>query len=194
MTSPTPAEPEKKFTQADIDRVVADRLTRERTKFADYDDLKAQAAAAAGSKSQLDKIQEQLNKSEERANRAEREALRSSVAQELGLTARQARKLDGATRDEMLADGREMAEDFGIKAPGSKDDGTNDGAAGGEDGKSSTGNGDGGSTGQSDGGSQERQAPRGRPKESLRSGAPIGEPKTEETDPLKLAAGVPRRF
>ena len=30
------------FTQADIDRIVADRLTRERQKFADYDDLKEQ--------------------------------------------------------------------------------------------------------------------------------------------------------
>jgi len=29
-----------KFTQADIDRIIADRLTRERQKFADYDDLK----------------------------------------------------------------------------------------------------------------------------------------------------------
>ena len=32
------------FTQADIDRIVADRLTRERQKFADYDDLKSKAA------------------------------------------------------------------------------------------------------------------------------------------------------
>ncbi|MCB0003557.1 MAG: phage scaffolding protein [Anaerolineae bacterium] len=32
------------FTQTDIDRIVADRLTRERQKFADYDDLKSKAA------------------------------------------------------------------------------------------------------------------------------------------------------
>lgn len=32
------------FTQADIDRIVAERLTRERSKFADYDDLKSKAA------------------------------------------------------------------------------------------------------------------------------------------------------
>lgn len=38
------------FTQADVDRIVSDRLTREReatkTKYADYDDLKAKAEGA----------------------------------------------------------------------------------------------------------------------------------------------------
>jgi hypothetical protein len=32
------------FTQADVDRIVADRLSREKAKFADYDDLKSRAA------------------------------------------------------------------------------------------------------------------------------------------------------
>ena len=35
------------FTQADIDRIVADRLSRERSKFSDYDDLKKQAKRLA---------------------------------------------------------------------------------------------------------------------------------------------------
>ena len=33
----------KTFTQADVDRLISERLTRERGKFADYDDLKAKA-------------------------------------------------------------------------------------------------------------------------------------------------------
>lgn len=33
-------DPEKKFSQADLDRVVQDRLERERKKYGDYDDLK----------------------------------------------------------------------------------------------------------------------------------------------------------
>lgn len=37
---------EKTFTQADLDQIVKDRITRERAKFADYDDLKKKAAAA----------------------------------------------------------------------------------------------------------------------------------------------------
>ncbi|EEX49269.1 hypothetical protein GCWU000246_00001, partial [Jonquetella anthropi E3_33 E1] len=42
---------EKTFTQADVDRVVADRLERERKKYADYDALKA-------AKAELDKLKE----------------------------------------------------------------------------------------------------------------------------------------
>lgn len=42
-----PAAPEKTLTQADVDRVVAERLTRERQKYVDYDDLKAKAAKLA---------------------------------------------------------------------------------------------------------------------------------------------------
>src|SRR5215469_6480601 len=120
MTQPstTPTEPEKKFTQADLDRVVADRLTRERAKFADYDDLKQQAASAAGSKSQLDKIEEALRKSDERAVRAEQATMRMSVANELGLSEARARRLTGTTREELLADGRQMIEDFGLTPKG----------------------------------------------------------------------------
>lgn len=39
-------EPEKKFTQADLDQKIAERITRERAKFADYADLKKKAASA----------------------------------------------------------------------------------------------------------------------------------------------------
>lgn len=194
MTSPTPpTEPEKKFTQADLDRVVADRLSRERAKFSDYDDLKKAAEAAAGSKSQLDKIQEQLTKAEERAAKAEREALRSSVAQELGLTPRQARKLEGATREEMLADGREMVEDFGIKKAGASTTGNDDdkGSEGGEGAANTAGDDDEGK--QQEGQEGARPAPRSRPRE-LRSGAAMGAPSTEEMDPIKLAASVAKRY
>ena len=55
MTDPNPTpdptsnpnpEPttDQTFTQADLDRIVSERLQRERAKFADYDDLKAKAA------------------------------------------------------------------------------------------------------------------------------------------------------
>lgn len=43
---PAQASEDKKFTQADIDRVVADRVARERSKYSDYGDLKKKAAAA----------------------------------------------------------------------------------------------------------------------------------------------------
>jgi hypothetical protein len=45
-TKETGKSDEKTFSQADIDRVVADRLAREKAKYADYADLKKKAAAA----------------------------------------------------------------------------------------------------------------------------------------------------
>ena len=39
-----PAEPEKIFTQAELNAIVADRLSRERGKYADYEALKTKAA------------------------------------------------------------------------------------------------------------------------------------------------------
>ncbi len=41
---PPKADPAKTFTQAELDAIVTDRLTRERKKYGDYDDLKAKAA------------------------------------------------------------------------------------------------------------------------------------------------------
>jgi hypothetical protein len=71
----TPPEGKPEFTpitsQDDLNRIIADRVQRERGKYADYKDLKAKAA-------QLDEI-EQANKSEiekatDRATKAEAEA------------------------------------------------------------------------------------------------------------------------
>ncbi len=41
-----PPEEEPKYTQADVDRVIEERLARERKKYADYGDLKKKAAEA----------------------------------------------------------------------------------------------------------------------------------------------------
>lgn len=57
-----PAEPEKTFTQAELNAIVADRLSRERGKYADYEELKSKAAqfdaAQEAGKSELQKAQE----------------------------------------------------------------------------------------------------------------------------------------
>lgn len=56
------AEPERTFTQADIERIVGERLARERSKFGDYDDLKAKAAQfdelESKNKTELEKARE----------------------------------------------------------------------------------------------------------------------------------------
>lgn len=165
---------EKTFTQADVDRLIRERLAREREKYADYEDLKAKAAAADKGTSQLDKIQEQLTAMQARAEKAEAATLRRDVADELGLTARQAGRLRGGTREELLADGREYMEDNGIKPRSERTD----------DAKP-----------EADADETPQPAPRrmARPREDLRSGAPISDATPEETDPRKLAAMVPRR-
>ena len=56
-----PQQPDRTFTQADLDRVVTDRLRREREKFSGYDDLKAKA-------SKLDEIEQQNQSEIEKAN------------------------------------------------------------------------------------------------------------------------------
>ena len=78
-----PVEAEKKFTQADIDRVVQERLARERQRYSDYDDLKAkvdaqkseaekavEAARAEGAKEVASKYQKRLFEAEVRSHAA----------------------------------------------------------------------------------------------------------------------------
>lgn len=83
----TPAPPgDKTFTQADLDRIVEDRLGRERKKYEGFDDLKAKAAELdqikAANATELDKAQDKLTKAEQRAAQAEARLLRFEVAQE----------------------------------------------------------------------------------------------------------------
>ena len=44
------------FTQAEVNSIVADRLTRERAKYADYDDLKTKAQQFDTTKAELDAL------------------------------------------------------------------------------------------------------------------------------------------
>lgn len=58
----TAAKQDRTFTQAEMDAIIGERLSRERAKYADYDDLKAKAtkfdAAEEASKSELQKATE----------------------------------------------------------------------------------------------------------------------------------------
>ena len=107
-----PANDGKQFvpieSQADLDRVIRDRLERERSKFADYDDLKARA-------SKLDEIEEaaktELEKAVERATAAEQKAAelaasaqitewKAKVSEDTGVPVS---VLAGSTLDELTA-------------------------------------------------------------------------------------------
>lgn len=101
---PTPTEPTgdagktETFTQADVDRIVADRLKREReatkTKYADYDDLKVRAGEATT-------LEERVAAMEERAQKAEVSALRAQYAADVPERLRPL--LTGTTDEELKA-------------------------------------------------------------------------------------------
>jgi hypothetical protein len=63
------------FTQADVDRIVAERLKREReatkTKYADYDDLKAKAAGAQTAEERIAAMEKEIRDAKVSALRAQ---------------------------------------------------------------------------------------------------------------------------
>lgn len=83
-----PPAPDRTFTQAELDRVVGERLARERTtKYADYDDIKAKAARfdelEASQKTELEKERAAREASDKKAadavTRANDALMRSAV-------------------------------------------------------------------------------------------------------------------
>lgn len=98
-TTPTGTEPgqqtdkgEKTFTQADLNKLIDERLTRERAKYADYADLKKAADQwkqhEDAQKTEVEKLQAQIADWQNRATQADQRRqtaiLRSSVMAEAG--------------------------------------------------------------------------------------------------------------
>lgn len=200
-TESTATKPET-FTRDQVRKMIAAEVRKVREQFADYDDLAARAADAEKSKTKLDKMGEQLEALTKRAETAEIDSARARVAEKLGLTSKEAKRLTGKTYDELLADGEELVEDLGIDTKarkqgesGRKPKGTNGDAGNDGDGASDEHDDD---DDASDGEQQQetqretRPAPRRRPRE-LRSGAPATTGSGNESrDPLDLIKDVPR--
>lgn len=115
------ASSDKTFTQADLDRIVSERLGRERSKYGDYDALKAQADELTKLKdaqaSDAEKATKQAAKDAEAKVRGELEprmlrleaALTHGLPEEIGkrvLSA--AKRLVGGTQEELEADAKEF--------------------------------------------------------------------------------------
>lgn len=100
-TTPTTAAPEAAkpeapawtppATQADLDRIIADRLSREKAKYANHDELVAKAAeydkAQEAAKTEAQKLADRLAAAEAKAQEAEAKAIRAEVAQAKGVPA-----------------------------------------------------------------------------------------------------------
>ena len=102
-TQGAPAEPERTFTQAEMDAIIGDRLKRERAKYADYDEAKAAldelTQLKEANKSELEKAVEERDKykAEIEALRAEKERaeLVAKVAAEKGVDAALLARMSG---------------------------------------------------------------------------------------------------
>lgn len=76
----TPTPEEKKFTQADLDRLITERLARETKKYADYDTIKAELKRVKETgQSDVQKLQETVNDLTAKMTAAEAKAMANLV-------------------------------------------------------------------------------------------------------------------
>lgn len=71
------------FTQADVDRIVGERVTRERAKYADYDELKTKAGQTTTAEERIAALEQKLSATEASALRT-RIAAKFSISTEPG--------------------------------------------------------------------------------------------------------------
>lgn len=83
------------------------RLKEAEPQLAEYNRL------VEASKTDLERAQEEAKTFAERASRAERQALITQIALDKGLTAKQAKRLQGETPEELEADADELLSEFG---------------------------------------------------------------------------------
>ena len=162
----------KTYTKDEVEEIVERRLKRERAKYADYEDLKAQVAELSkggggkDNKGEVDQLTQQIAKLQEDLEGERVERMRIEVAASKGLTPAHLKRLTGKTREELEDNADELLTDFPIQEK--KDDGKEGG---------------------SDNGT--KRPPSRKPDADLKGGIDPSEGSTE-TDPAKLADAVPR--
>lgn len=116
---------EKTFTQEELNAIVADRLARERGKYADYDDLKRDAEAyrarQEADKTELQKAQERIAELEaeqgERKRKDEHAALVRKVMEAQKVDARYASLLTADTEEALTEQAKLIGERFADPVP-----------------------------------------------------------------------------
>lgn len=100
---------QKTFTQTELEKIIEARLTRERAKFSDYEQIKADAAELAkirdAEKTELQRWQEKAAEAEKRAAEAEFTALRNKVAAQKQVPPG---SLTGSSEEELIASADEL--------------------------------------------------------------------------------------
>lgn len=104
-------------TQEELDRIIGERLSRERSKFSDYDDLKTKAAKLAqledADKTEAQKAADALAAAQQRVKELEGSQLASTVAAAKGVPAS---LITGSTKEELERSADELLAWRGEKA------------------------------------------------------------------------------
>ena len=120
-------------SQEDLDRIVTERLSRERAKFADYADLKSKAAEfdklTESQKTEAQRQADALKQTETRAAAAEAELARARAALKYKLEDDDLELLGSGTPEEIDARAKRLSERLAPKPP-NYDGGTRTTAAG----------------------------------------------------------------
>lgn len=104
VTETAEKQTEQGISQAEVDRIVKDRVARERAKYADYDELKAKADGAKT-------VEQKLADLEQKHAAAEARALRSDIAARHGISAEDRDLfLTGTDADALEAQAKRLAE------------------------------------------------------------------------------------
>ena len=103
-------------SQDDLDRIVQNRVARERDKFKDHDAYKEKALKfdelEEKQKSELQRATDRATELEGKATEAELRALRLEVAVDKGLTPTQAKRLVGKNKEELESDADDLIASF----------------------------------------------------------------------------------
>lgn len=108
------------FTQDEVNAIVADRLTRERAKYADYDDLKGKAGRADEADSRATALQQQLDAMKADNDRRE---MKQRVSAATGVPAA---LLTGDTEEACTAQAQEILKFSAPAYPNVRDGGESD--------------------------------------------------------------------
>ena len=132
----TPAQAhERTFTQADVDRIIAERLSKERTKAESMatkarEEAERKAAEEQGKYQELyEKAQQRIAETEAKLKASEIASIKREVAARLNMPAALATRLQGETQEDIEADAKELMAALPKPAAPNINSGSGNGAA-----------------------------------------------------------------
>ena len=106
QTESTPSE--KTYTQADVDKMIKDRLARQRNQYSDYNDLKSQAEELSQLREQFSSLQSERDEARSDFEAAVRDVMVLKIALDKGLPFDMVGRLKGDTEEDLAKDADEL--------------------------------------------------------------------------------------